>query len=294
MDRKQKILRHVDKNGYGIEVGPSYNPVTPKSDNYNVQVIDHLNREQLIEKYKVHNVNIDAIEEVDFVWKGESFSELTGVSKHYDWIIASHIIEHTPDLIGFLNDCDLILKDDGMLSLVVPDKRCMFDYFRPITGISKIIDNHLLKKKKHTPGTLAESFLNVVKKSDKIVWDLNTDGKYSLFHTLEEAVEHSKSAINNDDYVDTHAWCFVPHSFRLIINDLFHLGYIPFKEVCFYQTAGCEFFITLSRTGQGIGMSRREMLTIIDSEIMEGICQEKKHKASNSKFKKIIKRLLKK
>lgn len=69
----------------------------------------------MITKYKDHHVNLNNIEEVDFVWRDENYSELTGKSKYYDWIIASHVIEHTPDLIGFLNDCDAILKDEGVI-----------------------------------------------------------------------------------------------------------------------------------------------------------------------------------
>ncbi len=145
MSREEKILRHIDKNGYGIEIGPSHNPIAAKKDGYKTHIIDHMSREQLIVKYEDHSVNLHNIEEVDFVWKGERYSELTGKTQYYDWIIASHIIEHTPDFIGFLNDCDAILKDDGVISLVVPDKRYCFDHYRPITGISKIIDSHFQK-----------------------------------------------------------------------------------------------------------------------------------------------------
>src|SRR6185437_1662157 len=104
----------------------SFRPTAAKKDGYQVYVVDHLNREQLIEKYQHDPVATENIEEVDFVWRGQPYAELTGRTKFYDWIIASHVIEHTPDLIGFLNDCDSILKDDGILSLAVPDKRFCF------------------------------------------------------------------------------------------------------------------------------------------------------------------------
>ncbi len=271
MNRQKKILRHIDKNGYGIEIGPSHNPIAPKNDGYRVHIIDHMSREQLIAKYRNHGVNLNKIEEVDFVWQGESYTELTGKTKHYDWIIASHVIEHTPDLIGFLNDCDTILKDDGAISLVVPDKRYCFDHYRPITSISKIIDSHFQKSTSHTPGTVAEYFLNVVSKSGKIAWDSCTTGEYNFVHSLENALQGMESVVNENAYLDVHAWCFVPHSFRLIIHDLFCLGLIPFKEVDFHPTDGCEFYITLGRRGQGVNKTRIEMLEIIESEIKDGV-----------------------
>ena len=269
MNRKKKILEHLNLNGIGIEIGPSHNPVVPKKEGYRVQIMDHMSREGLIEKYKDHHLNLDNIEPVDFVWQGQSYTELTGKKKYYDWIIASHLIEHTPDLIGFLNECDTILKDDAVISLVIPDKRYCFDHFRPLTGISQIIDSHFQKNTIHSAGIVAEYFLNVVSKGDKIAWYKGSTGDYKFVHTLENAIEGIDSVRNKKAYVDVHSWCFVPHSFRLMIHDLYCLGLIPFKELAFYPTEGLEFFIALSRTGQGIQTNRMEMVKKVESELQE-------------------------
>lgn len=293
MTREEKILKHIDKNGSGVEIGPSHNPIAPKNEGYRVDVIDCVDREQLIGKFKVHDVNLDKIEEVDFVWQGESYSELTGKTKHYDWIIASHVIEHTPDLIGFLNNCDAILKEDGVISLVVPDKRYCFDHYRPITGISKIIDSHFLKSTNHTPGAVAEFSLNFVSQSGKVGWGPGITGEYSFSNSIENAIQAMNSVVNDDAYVDVHAWCFVPHSFRLIIHDLFCFGFIPFKEVDFHQSAGCEFFITLGRKGKGVNKSRMEMLESIESELKDSAGIKGRYYALRSRGVGVGKRLIK-
>lgn len=292
MNREEKMLRHINQNGHGIEIGPSYNPIAPKKKGYKVHIIDHLNREKLIAKFKDFHVNLDNIEEVDFVWRGENYSELTGKNKYYDWIVASHVIEHTPDLIGFLNDCDTILKDNGVISLAIPDKRYCFDHYRPITGLSKIIDSHFQKDSIHTPGTIVEFVLNAVSKAGCIAWDSSTIGEYKLDHSLENALEEMKSVLSEKAYVDVHAWCFVPHSFRLIIHDLYCLGFTPFQEVDFFPTEGCEFYITLSRNGKGINRSRLEMLDIIESEIKDTVpISEEPPETVILKIGNIIKRL---
>lgn len=265
-NRNEKVLCHINKDGYGIEIGPSFSPIAPKSEGYKVHVIDHMNHEQLINKYKDADVDLNNIEEVDFVWHGEKYTELTGKSKYYDWIIASHVIEHTPDLIGFLNECDTVLKDDGVLSLVIPDKRYCFDHFRPITGISKIIDNHVQQATIPTPGAVAESFLSDVKKAGNIAWNSGATGEYEIVHSAEVALQRMKDVLEESAYLDVHSWCFVPHSFRFIIHNLFSLGLIPFKEVDFFQTEGFEFYMTLGRSGQGVNLSRLEMLEIIEAE----------------------------
>ncbi|MEM9903600.1 MAG: methyltransferase domain-containing protein [Cyanobacteria bacterium P01_D01_bin.44] len=294
MSRKEIILRHINKAGCGVEIGPSHNPIAPKREGYKVHVIDHMDQAQLIEKYKHHAVNTENIEAVDFVWQGEPYATLTGKEKYYDWVIASHMIEHTPDLIGFLNDCDTILKDDGVIFLVVPDKRYCFDHYRPITGLAKIIDSHFHKNTIHTPGTVAEFFLNAVAKAENIAWIPGTMGDYKNVHTLEQAKQGMKSVLEQSAYLDVHAWCFVPHSFRLIIHDLFCLGLIPFQEIDFCETQGHEFYITLGRTGQGITQSRLALLKRVESEIKDSGEILKSFPATQiTQGKQLIKRIVK-
>ena len=266
MDRKEKILKHVNQDSLGIEIGPSYNPIAPKSEGFKVHIIDHLNQEDLIKKYEDHGIDTSKIEPVDFVWDHQPYSELTGKKNHYSWIIASHLIEHTPDLIGFLKDCEDILSKDGILSLAIPDKRFCFDHFRPITGLSKIVDQHISKRTIHSPGTVAEYFLNVVSKSERISWEQDFDGNLKFIHNKEDAINGMKAVLENEAYLDVHAWCFVPHSFRLLIQDLFNLGFIEMKEVDFQPTEGCEFFVTLGRKGNGLKMDRAEVLNRIREE----------------------------
>ena len=165
---------------------------------------------------------------------------------------------------------------DGMISLVVPDKRYCFDHYRPITGLSKIIDSHYQKNKIHTPGTVAEYYLNVVSKAGTIAWDPSVTGTYACVHSLEDAFQGMTTVLNEKTYIDVHAWCFVPHSFRLMIHDLFCLGLTPLKEVGFFSTTDHLFYITLSRKGKGINRSRIEMLDSIGAEIKEGISISKK------------------
>ncbi|MGC2238975.1 MAG: methyltransferase domain-containing protein [Pyrinomonadaceae bacterium] len=272
MTREEKLLLHVKKDGFGAEIGASHAPIAPKKSGYNVDIIDHATREELIEKYKDDNVNLDNIEEVDFVWSGEDYSELTGKTGFYDWIIASHVIEHVPNLIGFLNSCDKILKETGVLSLAIPDARFCFDHFRPLTGLSKVLDAHYQNPKVHTPGSIVEYNLNLVLKDNFLDWGENAllKEEYSFSASREEVLNALEKSLENKEYVDCHAWCFTPHSFRLMIHDLYELGFIKLQEVDFFESEGCEFFIALGRNGKGNNLSRLEMLQAVNIEILKG------------------------
>jgi predicted SAM-dependent methyltransferase len=265
--RKERVLASIDRAGKGLEIGPSHDPIAPKREGFDVQVIDHASREELRRKYAGHAVDLERIEEVDFVWKGETYLELTGRPKDYDWIIASHVIEHTPDLIAFLADCDAVLKDTGVLSLVIPDKRYSFDRFRPVTGLAAVLEANESGNRKPSAGAIAEAYMNAASKAHQLAWSEDTPGDYYFIHSAHVAREKVKAALEGSAYDDVHTWCFVPHSFRLLMHDLFVLGRTPLREVSFHATEGSEFYVTLGRRGAGTGMSRMELLRAVDAEL---------------------------
>jgi hypothetical protein len=53
-----------------------------------------------------------------------------------------------------------------------------------------------------------------------------------------------------------------------MIHDLNNLGLIPFRELAFHPSAGCEFYITLGRAGTGPTPTRLEMLKQIKAELV--------------------------
>jgi Methyltransferase domain len=267
MTREEIVLRMIDKKKIGLEIGPSHNPLAPKKKGFNVHIIDHMNKEQLIEKYTRHNVDLDSIEEVDFIWNGQSYAQLTGKTNYYNWIIASHVIEHTPDLITFLKQCEEVLNEDGILSLAIPDIRFHFDYFRPITGISKVIDAYFGKNVIHTAGTAVEYHINCSVRGGQIAWAEGNVEEFALLYSREVAYNEMQKVIKQGEYLDIHAWSFTPTSFRLMIQDLNDLGFISLKEVCFFPSMGCEFYVTLGKKGEGFLHNRLDTLKAIKTEL---------------------------
>lgn len=245
LSREQILLAGVDKRMPGLEIGPSHCPVAAKRDGYNVRVLDHLDAAGLREKYAAHGVDVAAIEEVDYVWNGEPLEELVGAER-FAWIIASHVIEHVPDLVGFLNSCERILAPGGVLSLAVPDKRYCFDCDRENTALGRVIDVALEKPRNHSPGTAAEYFLKVRRKGGLIAWGEGHTGAIEPVHGLADAVQ-AMAEIRRGRYYDLHGWVFTPDSFRAIIRDLRDLRLIGLEERRFHPTRGHEFFVALGR-----------------------------------------------
>lgn len=103
MTRFDRILSSVNTAGCGLEIGPSFAPAAPKSKGFNVEILDCLSAEDL--KIKYANMPIENIEPVDYVWSGEPIDKLINKPNHYDYIIASHVIEHLPDMLSWLQQC---------------------------------------------------------------------------------------------------------------------------------------------------------------------------------------------
>jgi len=107
LSRNERVLYGCNLQGIGLEIGASYSPVVPKKAGYRVDILDHANATTLREKYQGQNVDVSNIEEVDYVWSGEPLHELTEKKDYYDWIVASHVIEHPPTLCLFYSSARL-------------------------------------------------------------------------------------------------------------------------------------------------------------------------------------------
>lgn len=245
--REEKALHLVDRNGLGLEIGPSHNPIAPKSKGFNVHILDHADCNELKRKYAGHGVNLDNIEEVDFVWSGQSLHELIGDSACYDWIIASHVIEHVPDFIGFLQQCELLLKPKGVLSLVVPDKRYCFDYFNATTTTGALLDAWQDRRTRPSPGQVFDHMANAVKRDGTIAWNAFANGTMELVHSIGDAKAQWERAQATEEYIDVHCWRFTPMSFQIILADLQVLCLTTLGVAADFDTTGCEFYLSLKK-----------------------------------------------
>ena len=254
MARRGVILDGLNLAGLGLEIGAGYGPLAVGRPGLKVRSLDHLDRAGLVEKYARQGAPTDHIGHVDYVWSGQRYIELVGEAR-FDWIVASHVIEHVPDLVGFLNQCAEILTAGGVLTLAVPDRRYSFDYYRPESGLREMVDAHVAGRTLSSPGCAAEHFLNLARLNGQDTWDAASRGRPEFVVPIKTAENRYRRALAGT-YVDVHAWVFTPSSFRLAIGDLYAMGLIQLREARFHDTVGCEFFVQLSLQGSGPGLTR--------------------------------------
>lgn len=248
--RKKKALTLISKTGFGLEIGPSYNPLAPRSSGWNVDVVDHANAESLKVKYAAWGVDVSAIEKVQYVIEEDSdLFNTIGQQEKYDFIIASHVIEHVPDPLTFLQNCQLLLKDGGILSLIVPDKRYCFDIFRPVSTVGQLLDAFSEKRKRHSPGTIFDAHAYHARRGDQIAFpNIGHVNDLNFAHTAAYAKSVMDDFLHSQKYLDVHAWVYTPSSFQLILSELLSLSLLDFKLEFFDMSYPYEFYLSLRKT----------------------------------------------
>lgn len=267
MNRIDILTSMLDLSGAGLEIGPSYNPLVSKASGARIETVDHAGQEALIEKYAGDSsVDISKIEPVDYVSDGRPISQVIHKRSYYDYIIASHVIEHTTNPLGFFQDCQLLLKDSGVLVLAVPDRRYCFDFFRPRTSAGDVLQAFVENRSRHTVGAMFDHLAYVARRGEHIAWHPLYEGQLAFIHSLHEARAYVDGHDPGGHYVDCHAWQFTPSSFRLILHDLRGAGFLDLREHQFHETLGFEFFISLSPQGFGCPIDRLTLAEMAERE----------------------------
>jgi SAM-dependent methyltransferase len=249
MDRAAQLLSTTQRSSRILEIGPSHAPIAPKAAGWNSSVIDHASQAQLRAKYRAFGLNIDAIEPVDFVWTSGGLADAVPPEFHgtFDTIIASHVIEHVPDFVGFFVAARKLLKPTGTLALAVPDLRFCFDFFQSYSQAGEMMDAHLEGRVRHSRRTVFNHLAHIIIADGATAWGQHPVKEFALLIPFRETTRSLRkwSADPDTPYKDYHAWQFTPSSFQLAVLELAMLGLLDFHVVTAWPPAGSEFIVLL-------------------------------------------------
>ncbi|MER8675114.1 methyltransferase domain-containing protein [Mesorhizobium sp. M0615] len=268
MDRLEQLRRNIDKTSMSIiEIGPFFSPIAPRADGWDTTIVDFQDGDALREMARGHTAEVirnkvDEIENVDIVWTGQPLDEaaLAVRSDGFDCLIASHVIEHTPDLIRFLQQCSRLLKPDGIISLAVPDMRKCFDLLKSPTSLREILTAYREGRIRHSPEALFEGRCSAATRGGKSAWIKGDHSPLGYAHSLEAAWTEYQGDLKGDmsdsrPYVDNHAWFFTPAMFELAIFELNALKLVNFKIAFIEENIGSEFVVQLRRSDTHAALS---------------------------------------
>ena len=253
MDRLEILRGSIDvASGQGLEIGPLTSPIVPRELG-SVCYVDHATTEELREKYRADPaVNENNIVDVDFVWGSQALAEAVGDKAPFDYVVASHVLEHVPDLIGWLAEIRSILRPGGRVSLCMPDRRYSFDVRRRNTDISEVVEAYLLRLRRPAPRATFDHFYRHVDVDTGALWrgEAGHDNPPPKF---DDAMSLTRLSVEDEKYVDTHCWVFSDQVFVDLMGELMRLGFIDLRFVSFTPTrvGEFEFFATLERPAEG-------------------------------------------
>jgi len=111
--------------------------------------------------------------------------EATDLSKikneSYDFVLSSHSLEHIANPIKALKEWHRVLKGNGELVLVLPDKRFTFDHSRPYTTMPHLLEDYKSQVDEHDRTHFEE-----IIQSHNIERDEEVESKEVLQARLEE------------------------------------------------------------------------------------------------------------
>jgi len=122
--------------GRGLELGALHRPMV-KHGGMNVDYVDRLT----LDEQRRHYPELSAVALVspDIIDDAETLARVE--DGEYDFLIAAHVIEHMRDPLKALRNWFRVLRRDGLLYLVVPDKRYTFDRNRPRTTLDHLVQD---------------------------------------------------------------------------------------------------------------------------------------------------------
>ncbi len=123
----------------GLEIGACDLPTIP-SYLGKCQFADMRSTEEMI---RLWNLPSSSVAPVEYLLKrNKPLAEQINV--RFDYVIACHVIEHVPNLIGYLRDLESLLDPKGacVIVLAAPDKRCTLDSGRPSTHLDHLLTDY--------------------------------------------------------------------------------------------------------------------------------------------------------
>ena len=178
-----------------------------------------LDRDSLKQHYRgdEHQVDLKAIPSIDFVLiqpdgRTLSVAEAAGPGAPFDWIVASHVIEHVPDLIGWLDGLAEVTLDNGALGLIIPDMRFTFDVHRPLTTVGQMIQAAEDQDVRPSVRAVYDHFSAATSYDPVAIWHGDAPDFTKPSHEVGR-VDQELARCLDGVYVDCHVWLFTPESF---------------------------------------------------------------------------------
>ena len=100
-----------------------------------------------------------------------SATVMLGPDRMVDYLVASHVVEHIPDLVSWFGELSSVLKPGGTVRLAVPDRRFCFDYRRAESQVADVLTAHLVRARRPQPREIIDFYIHLMPIDAGEAWD---------------------------------------------------------------------------------------------------------------------------
>ena len=238
--RRSVLDQHIVFPCRVLEVG-AFNAPTIDPSEAEVKFLDYYTTEELESMARTNGGDLTPVVSVDYVCRTDNYNEV--VSETFDVLIANHVLEHIDHTIRWLQMVRSLIRDDGFLFVVLPDKKKSFDRFRPDTSFSHLLFEHLV------PEQDASSIHNL---ETALYYDQSYIGENNDPATRLDLENLSKAITSSHPGIHRHVFQYETFAEK-ILNPLLYIGLIDFRLL---EIVNCpqfgEFAIILKAGKEGM------------------------------------------
>ncbi|WP_156387691.1 class I SAM-dependent methyltransferase [Methylobacterium sp. Leaf399] len=273
-ERNRRLTFGVDPAIHmGVEIGALNNPIIAPEFGI-CEYVDYTDAANLRKQHAALPDRVAGIVDVHHVWSGNgSLADIVGNGNRYDFAIASHVIEHVPNTLGWFRGIHEVLRAGGTFNLAIPDKRYTFDVNCPVSTIGQLIEADLLGYSKPSIRQMVDHCVHIAKIEPGDIWKNQIDPKglapYNGEFALWIAETQAKQIAQEGQYFDSHCWIYTPQSFLSLIRQAVLLERFDFEITNFLNTEPdeFEFFVSLRKSTDPASREALKMrqITAIDT-----------------------------
>lgn len=218
---RRRIVSHMYLRGNGIEIGALLNPLSVPI-NTHVIYVDRETNTQLKQRFpEIAGKRLVTIQLID---NAETLDSIQNESQ--DFIITSHVIEHLENPLLAISNWFRVLKENGILYMVVPNKEETFDVNRPVTSVE-----HLYRDYKEGPQT------SIRQHYEEWVYLEGNKSKEDVEREVDSLIEQNHN-------IHFHVWN--PSAFFQLLNFCIDKLHMPIS-VKHFEATGNEILVVIQK-----------------------------------------------
>lgn len=252
-DCKNRALAAIDLNGHGLEIAPYFDAFIRKTDcGGRIMYTDYVSNEEIQAKSKLNpHGSSGEIPVIDFVWTpGVALKTCAPKGAEFDYVVASHVMEHVPNPIGWLNELLSVVKISGKIVLFLPDRNHTFDYFRNPTNFGELVSWWIEQPAVPNVTQVADFMSNSFSDDGTVIRDhKNVPQNFKRPYTDEDMINTTVFVYNEGGYIDAHTSVWETETVAEILGRVRDAGLLNVDISSAYKS-GPEFLIVLTKLGE--------------------------------------------